>query len=75
MKMRCTTGHIGFGGAIYATGDVFDVDDDVVAKSLIDGGDAEEVADVSTPSEPEPIIERDENTNKSKKPTRGAGKR
>ena len=75
MKLRCTTGRIGIGGAIYATGDVFDVDDDVVAKSLIDGGDAEEVADVSAPIEPEPVAKRDDGDDKSKKSARGTGKR
>ena len=70
MKLRCTTGHIGFGGAIYATDDVFDIDDDVVARSLIDGGDAEEVVDVSAPSESEPVVERDDGDDKSKKSAR-----
>jgi len=75
MKMMCTTGHIGFGGAIYATGDVFDVDDDVVARSLIDGGDAEAVVDAHAPSEPEPVVERDDRDDKSKKSARGTRKR
>lgn len=75
MKLRCTTGHIGIGGVSYATGDVFDVDDDVVAKSLVDGGDAEEVTDVPAPSEPEPVAERNDGADKSKKSARGVRKR
>jgi len=41
MILRCLTGHIGYGGDIYATGDVFEVDDPMVMKSLIDDADAE----------------------------------
>lgn len=42
-RVRCLTGHIGIEGISYATGDVFDVVDDVVANSLILDGDAEAV--------------------------------
>ena len=46
MALRCLTGHIGYGGVIYATGDVFDIDSPTVEQSLIDDGDAELVENV-----------------------------
>lgn len=39
-RLRCTTGHIGLGGDIYSTGEIFEVVDDVVAESLVSDGDA-----------------------------------
>lgn len=74
MALRCLTGHIGYGGVIYATGDVFDVDDDEVAKSLIDGDNAEavktpdaveEVADPVVIDEPK-VVAKEPKTTKQK---------
>ena len=59
MKLRCLIGHIGYGGVVYATDDVFDIDNDVVAKSLISDGDAEEVIDDVQPSDVKPDTNED----------------
>ena len=59
MKLRCLTGHIGYGGVIYATGDVFDIDNDAVVKSLMRDGNAEEVIDDVQPSDVKPDTNED----------------
>lgn len=56
-RLRCTTGHIGIGGDIYSTGEIFEVVDDAVAESLVSDGDAvlvdtvEDVIDVAESGE------------------------
>lgn len=70
MKVKCTTGHIGLGGVIYSTGDVFDVEDEVVVKSLVDGGDAEAVID-ATINEPDGVVDKSETPDPAKPRTRG----
>lgn len=79
MKLMCTTGYIGIGGVRYATGDVFEVEDDAIVKALIDGGDAEEFVEIpdvveevveTPPPEPEVVVE-----DEPEKPVRGRRKK
>ena len=69
MKLRCLTGHIGYGGVVYATDDVFDIDNDIVAKSLISDGDAEEVIDDVQAPDVEPDMSEDADTTSDEVPT------
>ena len=69
MKLRCLIGHISYGGDMYATNDIFDIDNDVVAKSLISDGDAEEVIDDVQPSDVKPDTNKDVDMTSTEAPT------
>lgn len=83
MMLRCVKGNIGLDGVRYSIGDVFDVDNDCVADTLIDGtwavvdGVTTIETDVDVDTEPDTAEEEsdDDVVKESEKPKRGRPKK
>jgi hypothetical protein len=76
MMLRCVKGNIGLDGVRYSIGDVFDVDDDSIADTLIGGkwavadGVATIETDVNMDTEPDTV---EEESDESDIPTEESG--